>query len=50
MQVHSSFPKPSTLRATLPQKLDEIFIRCTQKSPNDRYASVKEFLEDFLTL
>ncbi len=50
MQVHSSFPKPSTLRATLPAKLDEIFIRCTQKNPNDRYLSVKEFLEDFLTL
>lgn len=50
MQVHSAFPKPSTLRATLPAKLDEIFVRCTQKSPNDRYANVKEFLEDFLTL
>jgi len=50
MQVHSSFPKPSTLRATLPAKLDEIFIKCTQKSPNDRYSSVREFLDDFLTL
>lgn len=47
MQVHSSFPKPSTLRASLPAKLDEIFMRCTQKNPNDRYANVREFLEDF---
>jgi tetratricopeptide (TPR) repeat protein len=50
MQVHTSFPKPSTLRATLPAKLDEIFVKCTQKTPNDRYGSVKEFLEDFLQL
>ncbi len=50
MQVHASFPKPSTLRATLPPKLDEVFIKCTQKNPNDRYSSVREFLEDFLQI
>jgi tetratricopeptide (TPR) repeat protein len=50
MQVHSSFPRPSTLRATLPAKLDDVFVRCTQKSPSDRYASVKVFMEDFAKL
>ena len=47
MQVHSSFPRPSTLRATLPRKLDDVFVRCTQKNPDDRYASAHEFLMDF---
>ncbi len=50
MQVHSSFPRPSTLRATLPRKVDEVFVRCTQKNPGDRYSSAREFLEDFARL
>ncbi|AXA35544.1 MAG: hypothetical protein D6691_05910 [Candidatus Hydrogenedentota bacterium] len=48
MQVHSSFPLPSTINATLPPKLDEIFVRCTRKNPNDRYSSVREFLDEFM--
>jgi serine/threonine protein kinase len=46
MQVHASFPRPSTLRATLPPKFDEVFARCTQKSPSDRYPSVQALLDD----
>jgi serine/threonine-protein kinase len=47
MQVHSGFPRPSTLRATLPRKVDEVFLKCTQKSPDERYQSVADFVEDF---
>lgn len=47
MQVHASFPRPSTINATLPSKVDDLFVRCTQKSPADRYQTVADFLADF---
>jgi tetratricopeptide (TPR) repeat protein len=46
MQVQGSLPIPSMLRATLPSKLDLIFVKCTQKNPAERYATVEEFQED----
>lgn len=46
MQLHSSFPLPSMLRATLPSKLDMIFVRCTQKNPADRYTAIEEMMKD----
>jgi serine/threonine-protein kinase len=50
LQVHSSLPRPSTLRATLPEIVDEIFVKCTQKDPDDRYSDVRAFLEDISRL
>ena len=50
MQVHMAFPRPSTLRATLPGRADEIFIKCTQKSPGARYQSPREFLTELESL
>jgi tetratricopeptide (TPR) repeat protein len=47
MQVHAAFPRPSTLRATLPRKVDEVFMKCTQKAPEERYQTVMEFVDDF---
>ncbi|MGI8905072.1 MAG: protein kinase domain-containing protein [Candidatus Sumerlaeaceae bacterium] len=50
MQVQSSLPRPTTLRATLPSAVDEIFIKCVQKSPGARFQSAREFLEALQTL
>ena len=50
MQINSSFPRPSTLRATLPSQIDELFVRCTQKNPADRYPTVNDFAEDLLRI
>ncbi|MBX7247252.1 MAG: protein kinase [Candidatus Sumerlaeaceae bacterium] len=50
VQLHSSFPRPSTLRATLPSKADEIFMKCTQKNPEDRYQSIGDFMADFVVM
>lgn len=47
MQVNASFPVPSMLRATLPPKLDLIFVRCTQKNPAERYPNIEAFMSDF---
>jgi serine/threonine-protein kinase len=44
MQVSSGFPMPSTIRATLPEQVDEIFGRCTMKNPSERYNSAEELL------
>ena len=46
LQIHGSFPRPSTLRATLPPKVDGVFMRCTQKSASDRYPNVRALLDD----
>ncbi len=46
MQVQVSLPRPSAIRATLPSILDEVFLRCVNKSPLSRYQSVSELLAD----
>lgn len=46
LQVQSSFPAPSMLRATLPRKVDVVFSTCTQKNPTDRYGSISEFIAE----
>jgi tetratricopeptide (TPR) repeat protein len=50
MQVHSSLPRPTTLRATLPSAVDDVFIKCTQKSQGARYQSAREFMEALQTI
>jgi serine/threonine protein kinase len=50
MQVHSSLPRPTTLRATLPTSVDDVFIKCTQKTPGARYQSAREFLDALETM
>jgi serine/threonine-protein kinase len=45
MQVSSGFPMPSTIRATLPEQVDDLFVRCTMKNPAERYGSAGELLE-----
>jgi tetratricopeptide (TPR) repeat protein len=45
MQVTSGFPMPSTIRATLPEQVDELFVRCTMKNPNERFANADELLK-----
>lgn len=46
MQVSSGFPMPSTIRATLPESVDSLFVKCTKKNPAERYGSADEFLEE----
>lgn len=47
MQVQGALPVPSMLRATLSPKVDQVFVKCTQKNPTDRYESIAEFWQDF---
>ncbi len=46
MQVQVSLPRPSTIRATLPSAVDEVFLKCVNKSALSRYQSVSELLGD----
>lgn len=46
MQVQTSLTRPSTIRATLPAKVDDIFLKCVYKSPLSRYQSISELLAD----
>lgn len=50
MQVQSSLARPSTLRATLPTIVDEIFLKCVYKSPTSRYQSIEELIDDISRL
>lgn len=47
MQVQASLTRPSTIRATLPSMVDDVFLKCVYKSPLSRYQSISELLEDF---
>jgi tetratricopeptide (TPR) repeat protein len=46
MQVQTSLMRPSSMRATLPTAVDEIFLKCVYKSPTSRYQSVGELMDD----
>jgi len=46
MQVQVSLPRPSTIRATLPTSVDDIFQKCVNKSAAHRYQSAVELLAD----
>jgi WD40 repeat protein/serine/threonine protein kinase len=35
-------PRPSSIRADLPESIEEIVLKCLNKSPRDRYASFRE--------
>jgi serine/threonine-protein kinase len=45
IQIQSALPRPSTVRATVPNRIDEIFMKCTHKSPAARFQSVNEVLD-----
>jgi serine/threonine protein kinase len=44
--VHTAPPDPRGIRADLPDGLTAIILRCLKKSPNDRFQSAKEILEE----
>ena len=46
MQVQTSLPKPSNIRATLPTIVDEVFLKCVNKAPLSRYQTIAEVLGD----
>lgn len=46
MQVQVSLPRPSTIRATLPSIVDEVFLKCVNKSALSRYQTVSDLLGD----
>jgi serine/threonine-protein kinase len=47
MIAHSRDPvvPPSTIRPGIPEDLEKVVLRCLEKSPNDRYMSVRALLE-----
>lgn len=46
MHLQSSLTRPTSLRATLPAIVDEIFLKCVFKSAPSRYQTVQEMLQD----
>ncbi len=44
--VHTAPPDPRGIRADLPDGLTAVILRCLKKSPNDRFQSAKEILEE----
>jgi serine/threonine-protein kinase len=46
--LNSPPAKPSTLRADLPPELEAIILRCLQKSPMERYATVADLVRALL--
>lgn len=46
MQVQVALPRPSSIRATLPTAIDEIFLRCVNKSPAARFPSAQELMKE----
>ncbi|HVT16142.1 MAG TPA: serine/threonine-protein kinase [Thermoanaerobaculia bacterium] len=42
----SSWPPPMHQKSGLPEDLQRVFIKATEREPNDRYRSACEFLED----
>jgi len=44
--VHTPPPDPRSMNAKLPDPLAEVILRCLQKSPDERYASAKEIVDD----
>lgn len=50
MQVQTSLPRPTNIRATLPPAIDDIFMQCVQKSPEARYQTIAELLTDLKNL
>ena len=50
MQVQSALTRPSSIRATLPSAVDELFLKCVTKAPENRYQSAQELLHDINSL
>jgi serine/threonine-protein kinase len=47
VQVIESEPRPiARLRADVPRALEQVCMRCLEKSPDQRYASAKDFADD----
>lgn len=46
MHLQSSLTRPTSLRATLPPIVDDIFLKCVFKSAPSRYQTVQELLQD----
>jgi serine/threonine protein kinase len=44
--VHTAPPDPRSVKADLPEGLAAIILRCLQKSPEERFQSAKELLEE----
>lgn len=50
MQVQAALTRPSSIRATLPSAVDDIFLKCVSKSSDNRYRTVQELLSDINSL
>lgn len=51
ISVTNDTPKtPSTLRPDIPEELDDIILKCLEKDPDQRYASVAELANDLVLL
>ena len=48
--VHDPPPRPTEVARDLPEGLEPIILRCLAKSPERRYPSMKELLEDLAKL
>jgi serine/threonine protein kinase len=48
--VNVPFPSIQKIRPDLPHELDTVFAKATEKSPDDRYDSMLEFVQDLIPL
>jgi len=45
-QIYTPIPRPSQINPEIPQAVEDVLVRATEKQPNERYATVDEMMRD----
>lgn len=48
-QIYTPIPRPSLINPEIPQTVEDVLIRATEKKPDDRYTTVDEMMRDLTT-